>query len=144
MDKLISKAAAEIQNELRAYQQIVEEEIPKMRSDMLRNVGRDELATPMAFLTGLAFGLPMAVICALSWAVASASYEYLFFLMGKGEQLGEFDPCCVFLFEVAGTQSKKERVMRGERTGLSLADLESVSDDKYGVLASTAMLYLWR
>ena len=143
MDELMSEAAAEIQHELRAYQQVLEEEIPRMHSDMLIDIGRDELAAPLAFMTGLAFGLPTAVICALSWAVVSASYEYLSFLMKRHERLGEFDPCCVFLFEVAGDPAEKERLMTRERTGLSLSDLKSVSDDKYGVLASTAMLYLW-
>lgn len=145
LDKVIIPNEAEkLQNELRSYQKVFDDDIPKLRSDVKKNVIKDAF---MGLLSASATGIPLGVLSFLGLT----SIEYILgYIRPKKNLLQKYDPCCTFLFDLSGSVSL-EQVKRQKRTrDLQLPKIRDINQkekgqkkmhDEYGALASRAAIY---
>jgi hypothetical protein len=137
-DKKVTEQVAEFEAECRQYEKAVKEDVPKMRRDFLKNVTRDSIA--VGFLTSLAFGLPIGLLC---FGITSSSEYFATYYKAKKDLLKKYDSCCAFLFDLReGKLNKPGNQMPDEIFQMPGLDV-NIPQGSFGALASKAALYFW-
>ena len=128
---------------MKSYQKVISNQIPQMKRKMIKDIGRDLIYTPLALLSGLVIGIPMAIVVCIVYLGSLPTWEYWSYHIEEKDLLSQYSPCCAFLINLPKTKAKPKLPLPSSKSILTNEDLKNLEEEEYGSLACAAMLNLW-